>query len=290
MGIMGKKIKIVFTDFWSGFQPEYDFITPILKRRYEVEINTKTPDIVFCSSMHRWRQTSQYPNHPKIMYTGENHRPQHYKVDYSMSFDKHSDTNYYLPLWQLECLQHPEFFGYLQTRTRHEFKHKNLFCSYVVSNPNVKERNDIFKELSKYGEVYSYGKNFHNTDGMPPKGHDNKLHFLRGNPHKFAVTYESGIYPGYCTEKILHSFIVGSIPIYKGDPTIEEQFNSEAFVNGNGIPEKDIAKYVNYLDKNHIEFNRKYNAEIMTAEQRKKMIENINGLSDWLLNVVKGLL
>jgi hypothetical protein len=235
------------------------------------------------------QRTHQY-NKPKILYTGENHRPDKMGVDYSMSFDRHSPTNYHLPLWQVECMQHPEFFQMLFNRPQHEFTYTSLFCSYTVSNPSVKERNDVFIELSKYRRVCAYGKNFNNEESMPPTGHPNKIKFLLSRPHKFAVAYESGVYEGYCTEKILHAFLVGSIPIYKGDPSIEQQFNPMAFINANDMSEKDVADYVRYLDRNPDKFKEIYSQPVFTEQQRQDMLNNISGLEPWLLNVVYRIL
>jgi len=285
---MAKDLNIVFTDFWSGWSPEYDFISPILETKYNLVRNESNPDIVFCSSLHRMKNTLKY-RQPKIMYTGENHKTSSYDVDYSISFDPHSETNYHLPLWQLECMRHPQFMERLDNRIEIDFK-KSRFCAYTVRNPKFKERNDIFTELCKVGGVDSYGKHNHNKDGMLPMEHDNKLKFLTANPHKFSVAYESGIREGYCTEKILHSFLIGGIPIYKGDPSVDTQFNDRAFINGNGITEKEIAEYVGFLGNNPAEYYKIANEEVFLPEQKTAMFNNIKGLSDWLLNVVNNIM
>ncbi len=56
-----------------------------------------------------------------------------------------------------------------------------------------------------------------------------KVDFLRS--YKFTVAFENESYPGYTTEKIYHSMLAGSIPIYWGNPRISEDFNPKSFVN-----------------------------------------------------------
>lgn len=51
------------------------------------------------------------------------------------------------------------------------------------------------------------------------------------NRSKFTIAFENESEPGYATEKIIQPLLAGSIPIYWGDPTIEQDFNPDAFVN-----------------------------------------------------------
>ena len=43
-----KQLKIHFSDFWPEWKDE-DFITPILKKEYDVVLDSKNPDVVFLS-------------------------------------------------------------------------------------------------------------------------------------------------------------------------------------------------------------------------------------------------
>lgn len=47
------------------------------------------------------------------------------------------------------------------------------------------------------------------------------------------MSFENGREDGYFSEKIVNAFLGGSIPIYLGDPGIEEVFNGNSFVNCN---------------------------------------------------------
>merc|ERR1712066_109377 len=48
-----------------------------------------------------------------------------------------------------------------------------------------------------------------------------KQAFLSG--YRFCVCFENDESPGYCTEKLLHAFAAGCVPIYWGDPRISSQ-------------------------------------------------------------------
>ena len=99
------KLKIWFADFWPEWKDE-DFISPILKKHFELVLDKNNPDVVFHSIFGK----REAPNYKckKILYLGENHRPEQFGSDYSISFDPHSDTNYRLPLWQVYILNKPE--------------------------------------------------------------------------------------------------------------------------------------------------------------------------------------
>lgn len=56
-----------------------------------------------------------------------------------------------------------------------------------------------------------------------------KLAFL--SDYKFSFAMENVSHEGYCTEKIIDSFIAGTVPIYWGDPEVTEYFNERAFIN-----------------------------------------------------------
>jgi hypothetical protein len=45
------------------------------------------------------------------------------------------------------------------------------------------------------------------------------------------LCFENSVYPGYHTEKLLHAYAMGSVPLYFGHPTVTKDFNPEAFVN-----------------------------------------------------------
>jgi predicted nucleic acid-binding Zn ribbon protein len=53
----------------------------------------------------------------------------------------------------------------------------------------------------------------------------NKLDGLKD--YMFSIVVENSIYPKYYTEKITDCFATGTVPIYYGDKSIGEDFNSK---------------------------------------------------------------
>ena len=56
----------------------------------------------------------------------------------------------------------------------------------------------------------------------------NKIEFL--SSYKFSISMENSEGDGYVTEKIIESFIAGTIPIYYGDYMIDEYINPKAYI------------------------------------------------------------
>ncbi|MBR6785760.1 MAG: hypothetical protein IKM25_05865, partial [Clostridia bacterium] len=69
---------------------------------------------------------------------------------------------------------------------------------------------------------------------------------------KFTIACDSIAYPGFCTEKIVQPFMQHSIPVYFGNPKIDDYFNTDAFVWCKN--EADLSRTldeVRYLDNNN---------------------------------------
>ncbi|WP_171189428.1 glycosyltransferase family 10 domain-containing protein [Alienimonas chondri] len=56
-------------------------------------------------------------------------------------------------------------------------------------------------------------------------------------PYRFSVAMENVRAAGYYTEKLIDCFECGTVPVYWGDPTIEETFESRGLVTFETLPE-----------------------------------------------------
>ena len=72
-----------------------------------------------------------------------------------------------------------------------------------------------------------------------------KIRFL--NFYKFSIAMENSEGDGYLSEKIVHSFLAGNIPIYYGDYMVDEYINIKSFILIKG--EKDIQEKIKYIKK-----------------------------------------
>jgi len=112
------------------------------------------------------------------------------------------------------------------------YNNKKKFCNFLYSH-NVPYRDEFFKQLSKYKKVDAPGRSMNNMAGIDElyKGDiwERKRQFL--SPYKFTIAFENYVYPGYQTEKLYDAMQANSLPIYCGDPKIDELFNTKAFIN-----------------------------------------------------------
>jgi hypothetical protein len=254
---MKSKLKLGFTDTHEHIAA---FFTSILSKRYDVELDYDSPDFLIFGDENFGTNNKNFNKKDvvKIFYTGENRRPEKYDCDYAISFDHNFNSwHYRLPLfvvymWSLEKIHKTKYnFNYI---FKPEVKEKTSFASFVVSNPNCKERNDFFQQLSNYKKVDSGGKLFNNIEANL-SGEESKIEFL--SSRKFNICFESMSHPGYVTEKILHAFYAQTIPIYWGSPTIAADFNQNAFINVHKYGSfNDVIKFVEKVDNDDDLYNR----------------------------------
>lgn len=169
----------------------------------------------------------------RILFIGENVRPDFNLVDYAYGFDriKFENRNLYWPLYATGYCEK----SLNQALQKHLYPNeyylqKKNFCNIIVTNLNSAsdKRYQFFKLLNDtYQQVDSAGGAFNNlSDGKPVK---EKQVFCE--KYRFTIAFENSSYQGYTTEKIIDAWAAGTIPIYWGDPSISEQFNEKAFIN-----------------------------------------------------------
>ena len=123
---------------------------------------------------------------------------------------------------------------------------RTKFCAAVISNSVITDgfRLNFINELNNY-KIVDMGGEYNNNVG---KIHD-KIEFL--SSYKFSIAMENTEGEGYLSEKIIDSFLSGTIPIYYGDYMVDEYINPETYILIRG--ENDIKKKIEYIkeiDKN----------------------------------------
>lgn len=234
------KIKINFTDFWSGFNKTNNYFYNLLIEEFDVEISNN-PDYLFFSVFGNEHQKYKCV---KIAYYAENIPTPLGYCQWSFSVDYLNDhRNYRLPIYLL----HDNYYNLIKKKDIDENLSKRKFCNFIVSNGNCIERNNFFIELSKYKKVDSGGR-FMNNIGNPVI---DKIKFQ--SEYKFSIAYENNAYrlehPGYTTEKIIEPMLANSIPIYWGNPIIDLEFNKKSFINSYDFnSQKEMIDYIIELD------------------------------------------
>jgi hypothetical protein len=279
-------LKIWFADFWPEWKDE-DFITPILQDRFKIVLDKNNPDVIFHSIFNKMHESAKYKC-KKILYLGENHRPENFNSDYSISFDPCNEKNYRLPLWQVYLLRKPELKERLYNRKRWGEDQFKRWCSFTVSNPSNFMRNAFYQQLNNYKHVDSYGRYLTTSKELLNLSNgrywrDVKDEFFLTYPHKFTISYENSPYRYYCTEKLMDAFLTGSMPIYWGDPRVGEDWNKEAFI--------DFTKGFNLgqiknMDKDWALYKQVYDQPVFTDEQKSKLELNISHFKEWLIKII----
>jgi hypothetical protein len=266
-----RKIRIDFCDFGPNFSKTSFYLYQVLKERFEVELCDQ-PDFLIYSC---GGQTHRLHSCVKIFFSGESDLPDFEECDYSIASAKLEDPRH---------LQYPNYVHYGEPEEivkRGDDPEKILaaktkFCSFLISGYHPRKnsnRVDFFRKLSKYKLVDSGGRMFNNIGGPVPGGSRGKIEFMR--QYKFNLAFENRSLAGYTTEKIFEPMVARCLPIYWGDPEINEHFNPRSFLNradfasDEALIEKiieldnDDAKYLEYMrqpyfhsDQPNLYFNR----------------------------------
>ena len=125
-----------------------------------------------------------------------------------------------------------------------KYPKKKKFCAAVISNCYsnfTKFRLKFINKLNEYKKVDMGGKCQNNIN----RTITNKIKFL--SYYKFSIAMENSDGDGYLSEKIVDSFLAGTIPIYYGDYLLDEFINPKSYILIKG--EKDIEKKIEYIKK-----------------------------------------
>jgi hypothetical protein len=284
-------LRIWYCDLWPEFLSDENIFTPILSKHFNVILDKVHPDVVFHSIFNGQRDIQNFKNAKRILFIGENHRSSKFETDYSISFDPHSETNFRLPLWQYYLILNPTLKEGLFNHKPSTPVNDGQFCSFVVSNPNNFIRNGFYNQLSQYKFVNSYGRYLTNSYDLQKLSNgrywrEAKNEFFDRTRHKFSICFEHSSHPGYCTEKLMDSFLGASIPIYWGDPNVVEDWNERAFINVTKMGTQRALELVKEIDSDD-DLCMKYKQEsCFTEEQKEKHLENIENFESWLINKI----
>jgi hypothetical protein len=113
---------------------------------------------------------------------------------------------------------------------------KTKFCAHVVSNA-TERRLDTHKKLNAYKTVDGFGNCFdkqtgaglNDFHGVNSPWEKQKLEFLKD--YRFSICFEHKNRAGYHSEKLFHAKVAGTVPIYWGNESVNNDFNQKCFIN-----------------------------------------------------------
>ena len=109
-----------------------------------------------------------------------------------------------------------------------------------------------------------------------------KIKFL--SSYKFSIAMENTEGDGYISEKIIDSFLSGSIPIYYGSYMFDEYINPKSFIFIRG--ENDInqkIEYIKLLDNNDELYNNVLKENIFI--NKKNVIKKTEELEEYIYHI-----
>jgi len=218
-----------------------------LKDTFIIKFDDINPDYLIYNVFGHKENIKKYDNTIKIAILTENTIPDLLNCDYAIghSHISYLDRYFILPFCFLSTLNRTNYLNFKKIRNEVIKKPRKKFCVAAISqtSPFFSDffRLQFIKELNKYKKVDMGGK-YNNNVGGPIK---NKIEFFRA--YKFSIAMENTNGDGYASEKIIDSFISGTIPIYYGNYMIEEYINPKSYILIKG-PE-DMKKKIEYIKK-----------------------------------------
>ena len=270
INISKKLIKLDCLDLYNKTSYQI-WLKKKLDDRFNIIFDNDNPDYVIFNVFGNKHFNQKYNNAIKVAYYTENKIPDLNEVDYAIGhyhinyLDRFFKYSIYLKFFYKIILKIRE--NILRTSTRKKF------CAALISKATLKGK-DLFRiefinELSKYKTVDMGGK-YKNNIGRTIK---NKIKFL--SSYKFSIAMENSNGDGYLTEKIIDSFISGTIPIYYGDYMVDEYINPKSYILIKGKKDfKSKIQYILKVDKDEELYKSILKEKILLDNNHSNKIEN----------------
>lgn len=238
-----------------------------------VDINEENPDYLIYDVFGCQHMSDKYNKSIKIAHYSENIIPDFSEADYALSQAHiiYLDRYFKYPsfIWRLNKFQN------IHAKNIYDFTRnitKSKFCAAVISNHDNYSlfRLEFIKQLNNYKHV-DMGGTFLNDVGRNIK---DKIEFLQ--TYKFSISMENSNGDGYVSEKIIDSFLAGTIPIYYGDYLIDEYINPKVYILIKG--DKDIhekIEYIKTIDQNDKLYNSIIRESIFINDNYTDIINKI---------------
>ena len=252
-----------------------------MKDKFIIKFNKNNPDYLIYNVFGTEHLNPKYNNSIKIAFFTENKIPDFYEADYTIGHYHitYLDRYFKFSIFFWQNLNNT-IFSFYRNEIINNISVKTNFCAALISNNIVTDgfRIKFINELNNYKKV-DMGGRYNNNIG---RSISNKIEFLKS--YKFSISMENTEGNGYLSEKIVESFLAGTIPIYYGDYMIDEYINPKTYILIRG--EKDIFAKINYIKKIDNDDNLYKNLlkeKVLLNENIKN--ENEKELQNFLLNI-----
>jgi hypothetical protein len=284
---MAMRLKVAFSGFWSGFDPQRNLFQRILEDEMKLKIQivnaTEKSDLEFSStflfsgvlkrgtsfavskllkskspeytnrSRYGFASRKKSASRRKIWYTGENFRTPYYSADGYLGFDADDpDANIvYFPHWMYRL------FEGVNVHSKLSDEH----FMYLLESREIIERDltaCMFssaldpRRLLIRNTLSNYLKVECFGSAFNRRVESKSLTSLRFG---IQICPENSIYPGYVTEKLLESWNSGNVPIWEGLDSFG-YFNQNAIIDITGLNTSQIRLIFSQLNIHELAYMR----------------------------------
>ena len=223
--LSGKKrpIYLHWQNFWSDMNTEDCQILDFLKNsnpeiQFRLSSSPKQADVIISSCYGKEKFQKKFDHCLRILFLGENVRPQFDNYDFSLTSDLNSyrGRNIYLPLWLFEVDLFERNFNYndrkihkidlFTKKKKIDFSTRKSSIVYVGNNCEPFRESIIRSICDEPNLIETYGSH--------SKPIENKVELLK--KYKATLALENSYYPGYITEKGIQAYLGGAKTFYWG--------------------------------------------------------------------------
>ena len=199
-----------------------------------------------------WVLMSMESNHN---YPGQDSQAARLTFDIFMTYRLDSDVPCIYPSWH-------HYGDFKQAPAAHAGPSQGALAAYIASHA-VAHRDELVAELMQYVPVDSLGRCLNNASlddfvvGTWDKGGWESV--LSVLPHyKFYLALENSCTRDYVTERVFHSLVCGSVPIYLGAENVREFMpDDDAIILASDFPSvRALADYLLHLDSDDEAYQR----------------------------------
>ena len=276
-------MKLFVNGFWSGFIDQtnpvnVDFFIKLFNTVFNTTIEICNDynhseillESIFDSKTFLFDKEWKY----SFLYSGESRLNAHYKSYSCVLYgERNHDNIINVPLFvpNLYCLNLLDKYN---SPLQIDHIPSNNVC-VIISNDGGKERNHFLKELEKKVNI-DYAGNYKNNVPRITHPYNSKDFIDYVSKYKIIISMENSRGDTYITEKILHGFSAGTIPVYWGSNRVTDYFNKDRFINLSNM--NDVEQVVNTIveiindDKRYLSI---INKPIFHNNQFERTIEDI---------------
>jgi len=280
-------MRIYFTDFWNGFNPEKHNIGLAIRQVFpNAEYISEPIDVDVCVFSVFGNNHTDIDARCKISYQGEPGDSYFDSADLAVGFDFSTNPKIFrCPIWKLGLYENHNYdIGLIRKFTKKRpiqlYNYTNTIpIGAMYSNPSGL-RYEVIPLLVQNGLCASYGRFCRSH--IPTI--DEKEAIVKEHP--FHLSFENGKREGYVSEKLKDALLGDSIPFYWGDSRgANDDFNPNAFFDlscfNMGDGEKACAMIYNIINRPNI-------CQDMQSAPVFKTLPEMDTLFDAIRNVVTG--